>query len=362
MADDLTRATISISGGSSGNAVEIQAPGSAIKELAALAHPFFVMEASSHRSEHLPTVIVSTVPPEGPHWRRWSSSSAYEPDRVLWLADTSRSIAVIGEPSHWRDQQVLRSVRHLLRWLAYASGDLLLHGGMVRSAGTGIAFVGGKRSGKTSSILSSLLHGADFVSNDDVTFTEGPDGRLIGYGFPRTVNVRTDSLMSLARSHPAMEGLLSGASHPTNTFEGRHRTSESITTRSGKNLPGSLWARSTELSDIIGCRVLPRSQIDTVVFPQFDDQIEAPRISVLDHRRAEATLSEHTEVQGTKYDPFLADWFPETDRPRRERLLHKLLMETSFLHLTQDMQNLCEATRALLHSPDLHRDGAGQGR
>lgn len=330
-------------------AVEVTAPPDVLAEIAGLVRPFIdLVPADVHRPE-LPSVLVRPEPPQGSDWRQVTISSAYEPDRVLWVDDRHRAVAVVGGASAWRVQQVLRSVRHLLRWQAYAAGDLLLHGGLVTLGGRGVAFVGGKRSGKTSSILSALLRGgADFVSNDDLAVVEAVGGGLTGYGSPRTVNVRTDSLLALAGAYPPLAGLLSGTSHPTNAFEGRHRTAEAHRAASGPTLPGSLWVRATELAQVAGCALHADGPVDAVVFPGFQDSDAGPVLTRLDSDSAAATLTEHIETQGTKYDPFLADWFPTTDAVRRQWLVDRLVGELPCYRLTQDMRRLGDSTDLLL--------------
>ncbi|OEV01758.1 hypothetical protein [Streptomyces nanshensis] len=331
-------------------AVRLRAPRAVVGELDRLAAPYITTTAAetTHEEtyEELPSVLFTSEPPEGDGWERVVNSSEYEPDRVVWADRTRRSVAVVGDPvpTAWQSQQLLRSVRHLLRWQAYARGDLLLHGGLVSAQGAGIVFTGGKRSGKTSSILSSLLHAkADFVSNDDVALTESAGG-LVGYGTPRTVNIRTDSLLALAETAPGMKELLRDCAHPTNGYRGRHRTLETLTTDSGTELPGSLWVRCAELARATGCSLSPRGTVDAVVLPKFDGATQEPRIEPLTPEEAGAALQEHIEWQGTKYDPFLAEWFPETDAGRRQRLVERLVAEVPFLALTQNMHGLGAAT------------------
>ncbi|MDT0266101.1 hypothetical protein RM844_07305 [Streptomyces sp. DSM 44915] len=340
------RVTAAVAADPGGPAVDLVGPPSAVAEFRALAEPFVEVRTPWDGGPPRPTVHVVTDAPRGDGWRRVAYASAYEPDRVVWLDDARRGVAVVGEPSAWRAQQVLRSVRHLLRWQAYARGDLLLHGGMVALDGRGLVVIGGKKSGKTSTLLSALVHaGADFVSNDDVTLTEGPGGRLVGYGFPRTVNIRTDVLLALAGSSPRIGDLLAEAGHPTNGFAGRHRTAEALRTESGAELPGSLWVRATELARATGCRLLPRFPVGAVVLPGFDAAVDGPRLGGLAPGDAGPRLAEHVEREGTKYDPFLRAWFPVTDEARRARLTGLLTAAVPFGELRQSMVALPEATR-----------------
>ncbi|SCL26563.1 hypothetical protein GA0070616_3333 [Micromonospora nigra] len=343
MSDHLLARARTVSG-----AVQVTAPADDLTDLAALFGPFVDLVPDQDPSPHLPSVHVTREAPTGPGWRRIVTTSAYEPDRVLWVHDERQAVTVVGQAGDWRTQHLLRSVRHLLRWQAYAAGDLLLHGGLVIAGGRGVGFVGGKRSGKTSSILSALVHGgAAFVSNDDLAVVEGPESGLLGYGSPRTVNVRTDSLLALARTYPALAGLLADARHPTNAFEGRHRTVESINTETGTRLPGSIWVRATELAATVGAELRATAAVDALVFPTFADNGE-PELTRLSRPAAADALAEHVEREGTKYDPFLADWFPRTDTVRRRRLIDQILTSVPCYRLTQDMRRLPEATAMLL--------------
>jgi hypothetical protein len=331
-----------------GASVRVSAPAGVIAALTRLVSPYIEV-APGEEPADAPHVRVCDTPPSQEGWRRMVLESEYEPDRVVWVDDARRRMALVNGDEGWTVQQLLRSVRYLLRWQAYERGDLFLHGGLVRAGDTGIAFLGHKRSGKTSSILSALLTGgADFVTNDDLVLT-GTDGdALTGHGSPRTVNVRTDALLALARDTPALLSLLSDTSHPTNTFPGRHHTRDAIHSDTGDRLPGSVWVRCTELAQVTGRSLLPESRVDMVVLPRFDAVPDGPVLTRLTPEEAHRELSEHVEQTATKYDPYLAAWFPATDADRRARLLRRLADRTPCYRLTQDMRRLADATSLLL--------------
>ena len=85
-----------------------------------------------------------------------------------------------------------------------------------------------------------------------------------------------------------------------------------------------------------------------IVLPRFDDSLDGPRVTPLDRDAAAEELVEHVERQGTKYDPFMADWFPHTDQARRDKLIDRLLDETPFYRLEQHMGRLSAGTDLLL--------------
>ncbi|WP_432052388.1 hypothetical protein [Streptomyces xiamenensis] len=335
-----------------GAVVPVTASPELLDALARVMSPYIAMETAD-APVTAPRVRVVDDAPRGEGWRRIALRSEYEPDRVLWVDDTRRHLALPRASGEWTLQQLLRSVRHLVRWQSYARGDLFLHGGLVRAAGTGIAFLGHKRSGKTSSVLSALLNGgADFVSNDDLVLTEDDDSpaALTGYGSPRTINIRTDVLLELARTAPALRDLLTQAGHPTNAFPGRHHTRDAIRSGEGTRLPGSVWVRCAELARVTGRPLVSEAPVDVVVLPRFGSGDGGPAISRIGPDEALRALSEHVEGEATKYDPFLAAWYPHTDGERRTRLLRRLAARTPCYRLTQDMERLDEATSVLLRT------------
>ncbi|MEV0008966.1 HAD hydrolase family protein [Streptomyces sp. NPDC047973] len=346
--------------------VDVGSGSRTLAELARLVAPF-AGTARPGPADPAPPARVSALdhPPAGQGWEQAVLTSAYEPDRVLWTRPAERHIAVVGPESDWRTQQALRAVRNLLRWQVYARGELFVHGGLVRLEGKGVAFLGRKKSGKSSSILSALLTGgAEFVSNDDVVLADGgwspdggpnADGRLTGYGFPRSVNLRTDALLALADAgHTALRGLITGGAHPVNRFQGRHLTEEALRL-DGRTLPGSVWVRPTELAAVTERPLRASAPLDAVVFPGFRDGLP-PRLRRLDPEEAAGRLRENIEPHALKYDEFLAGWYPVTDEERREGLVRRLVESTPCFELTQDMHDLAAATRLIM--TETGRDGA----
>ncbi|MFE3578236.1 phosphoenolpyruvate carboxykinase (ATP) [Streptomyces vinaceus] len=126
----------------------------------------------------------------------------------------------------WTTQSLLRATRAIHRSAASRQGMLFLHAGLVELEGLGIALVGGSRAGKTTLVMTSVLHGgATMVCNDDVSLSAEPDGgRVLGVGWPRSVSVRLDTLDLLFGREKA-QGVLSRLTHPANRTLGSLRAS-----------------------------------------------------------------------------------------------------------------------------------------
>ena len=69
-----------------------------------------------------------------------------------------------------------------------------LHAGLVARGGRGALFVGPGGSGKTTSALTCLLHGFDFLGDDYVSLLERPGGGFAGHGVYGSTHVAPDHL------------------------------------------------------------------------------------------------------------------------------------------------------------------------
>ncbi|MFD9357947.1 hypothetical protein [Streptomyces sp. NPDC060031] len=306
-----------------------------------------VSPAPSGPTDAHPLVAITDEPPAGAQWERLVFPSRFEPDRVLYIDHERRAVTVCGPAGAWRTLQALRTIRNLLRWQAFTAGQLVLHGGMVTFDGRGTAFLGAKRAGKTSSILSALLvGGASFVSNDDLT-VELTDRGPTGHGWPRSVNVRTDTLASLESVRPGITEQVLAASHPTNGWDGEHRSAEG-------GLPRSVWSYPAELAAELGFALAPRAPLTALVLPRFGPATGGPRLERITRDEARELLSPHVETAASHYDPFLQGWYADDGKELRRAALDALL-ELPVHRLHQDLSSLAAATRlvrtAVLNEP-----------
>jgi hypothetical protein len=170
-------------------------------------------------------------------------------DRVVRLVATSESRYL---PVH-----TVRAVRTLLRLTAAETDptSLFLHAGMFARNGRGLAIVGGKRSGKTSTVLAGISAGADFVSNDDLSIQLHADG-VVGVGWPRSVSIRTNTLIPLGVSLPEK------TAHPANRLFDTYRDEAKL-------------LFPYEIAAVFGIAIAPSAAIVGLVFPSFAPIAEA---------------------------------------------------------------------------------------
>jgi hypothetical protein len=258
-----------------------------------------------------------------------------EPPRCLHVSHASREIVIDAETSEWRVMQVLRALRHLLRWQSYGPSTLFLHGGMVSFDGVGVAYVGAKKAGKTSSVIAALLAGADFVVNDDLTvYVEDAD--LVGYGWPRTVAVRRDTIQTLRHRLPGFPRSSRDLRHPANRW-----AIDVLREKPEDGLASLLWVDPCELAGAADAGIRPSAPIRALVLPTFDDVVE-PMLEPLTPAEAEMLIIPHVEARAVNYDPFLASWFA-TNEPGGKSVLGDLLITVPAYRLHQRMEILEEA-------------------
>jgi hypothetical protein len=163
-----------------------------------------------------------------------------------------RLVRLVAAPrSRYLPVHAARVVRTLLR-LATAEADsvgIFVHAGMFSRGGHGLAILGGKRSGKTSTVLAGVASGADFVSNDDLYVHPGAGG-LVGVGWPRSVSVRTDTLSALGLRLPEQ------TAHPANSLFDTYRDDAKL-------------LFPFEIADLFGSALVPSAAVVGLVFPRF---------------------------------------------------------------------------------------------
>jgi hypothetical protein len=190
-------------------------------------------------------------------------------------------IVVTGTSVSACAQSALRQVRMLLRFSLYSGSMVFLHGALVGYKTTGILIVGRKNSGKTSTVL-SLAHraGSIFVANDDASLL-ATDKEWIGFGWPRSVRVRADTLAyvfsaerdsraSVRLRHPYNAGML-------------------FPSHNGPYHDGIINLMPHEISKLTGCSIQPRANVSLVVFTAIDPTA-----------RKKACLSEISRESGEK--------------------------------------------------------------
>ncbi|MGW7466963.1 hypothetical protein ACWGJT_20210, partial [Streptomyces xantholiticus] len=260
--------------------------------------------------------------PPPPHTSTAAHYGDYD-DTFVWReVDGEKRVVRLtaAAASAYAPVHVVRIIRTLLR-LDTAQLDpsaLFLHAGMVSWQGHGLAVVGNKRSGKTSTVMAAAAAGADFVSNDDLSLHRGRD-RLIGVGWPRSVSIRLDTLEPLGLRLPARPA------HPSN----KHRDEAQL-------------LMPHEISRLLDCRIAPDAPLRTVLFPSFGAD-ETSTLRRLDPQETAKRLLANLLTPPVKDDELTARF----DLPSPEELsarVRQVAASVSAFELHQSLAQLARRT------------------
>lgn len=263
-----------------------------------------------------------------------------EPPTELML-DRKRKRIYISRPDSdvWRIQNAVRLIRLLIRFRLMEIGEVMLHAGMVRYGRIGIAFAGPKRAGKTSSILAAITGGAtSYVSNDDLSIRK-VGVTWFGFGWPRSVSARRDSVRAVLAQRGWRTGLVEALTHPA------ERTAESMLSKSAE-AHGLHFIYPSEMNSHFGCGVAPMGAVDAIVLPTFVHEPMfgfKPELNRVDCGEAFRALFPELQMHAGKYDDFLAGHFNLRSRDECESTLGIMLREVPCYRLTQTMDTLCQA-------------------
>ena len=247
-------------------------------------------------------------------------------DVVPSIASRNGRCIITGAPGALRVQACLRAVRGLLRRQAFANGALLLHGALLDLEGRGIGYLGGKYSGKTSSLLAGLTTpGASMVTNDDLTvLAAGP--RHTAWGWPRSIGVRRNTFEVFRHW---LGPTLASLTHPDNA--------------SGSSVAaGDVFFTPYELAAAFGGVPKPDSTLSLLVFPRFSEGTTRAVVRPLARREAHDLLTQAVELLADPHLPQLEDLFTPADPGLIARAVESVANSVPAIALTQGLATLEE--------------------
>ncbi|MFJ2867691.1 hypothetical protein [Kitasatospora sp. NPDC087314] len=231
-----------------------------------------------------------------------------------------------------------RYVRILLRLQrAMRPGELFLHAAMVASppgvgdAGRGIAVIGPKRAGKTSTVMAAMLAGAAFVGNDDLSVSRSGAG-WTGHGWPRSVSVRSDTFTALGVQLP------SWSAHPARTAGPQEQAGEAH----------PVMLLPSELASLLGSSaVRPSAALTGLVFPRFTPEAGDTALRELTPARTAERLRQERPVQVVKQADFLLPHFPRPPLADAEEAWRAIAADVPGFELVQSFADLPTGARHL---------------
>ncbi|WP_342475262.1 hypothetical protein NST70_13075 [Weizmannia sp. FSL K6-0777] len=246
-----------------------------------------------------------------------------EPQREFLVVPQEKIIAV-NKPidKKWKKQIIIRLIRDIFRNYFYSKGMSFFHGGLITNNEIGIAFMGGKKSGKTSSILSFLKYSdMDYVTNDDISI-QIIDKKVIGYGWPRAISVRNDTFSALNLNR---EDIVNKLRHPSNDTNWKNQAT---------------FVYPNELKHFLTAKVYSQCKVDYIIFPTFMDNIQKPVLEEVNESKFVELLKSNIEPDINKYFRDFEKYFPFTDENKNEEIIEGIVNNCRGFILKQNFNNL----------------------
>lgn len=252
-----------------------------------------------------------------------------EPDNVILYRVKTREIIIVQNDDRWELKYCVRLIRNLIRWQMYTSNYVFLHGGMVNIDNVGVAFLGKKRSGKTSSIITALTRcNSEYISNDDLCVFDDDNNTALGW--PRAISIRKDTLQYLDKLKHLYTDEKYLRCHPINSYHKVNLTMDKI------------YLTPKKMCEYINIKMKTEGSIKVIIFPKFHkDECSVRKI---DNGEALEALMANVESLPDKHSDFLIDFFQIPSKEAIKRKVLNIIERARCYEVKQNMQTLNEAT------------------
>lgn len=298
-------------------------------KLEKLLNPYFSIEKIVNENTHAWTLF------EEFSSERYNSSykekieqSGDEPATHLYFNNKEKSIMLYNCSQDWKAMVLLRIIRNIFRWEMFEKGMEFIHGGLVSINDHGVAIIGPKGAGKTSTILSLLARqGIGFSTNDDVAFSR-ERGNFRAYGWPRSIGVRKNTLFSLKEYAP----------NYINAFKELNHPGQKIKREGGSGVTDIVDFLPYELANCYNSQIVSDTRLDFIVFPKFTTN-SIPSVRILNKEDAYNKLVNCFEIKPTLYNSYLEECFTLVQREGK-LFLKEMVENTICLDFKQSMDNM----------------------
>lgn len=251
---------------------------------------------------------------------------------VVIPEDKSRMIFLTSGEDPERQYEPARHLREYFSRMLERRGWIILHAGVVARDGAGIAFVGAKGSGKSTSIAAMLgWPGTDFIANDRA-YVGLAGGRFKVLSWATTAKIGVGTAYA---SLPLREWLKSTAvfSYPQeeSTAEEREYFLRSTSDSERWSAKQKIELTPAEVTRTFGGEIQALANLDLIVFPRVTPQVDRVEVTELDESAAQAILNHQCF---TPQDDSYPDWIGlrlediETIESRRVELVRRLSLQT----------------------------------
>ena len=237
----------------------------------------------------------------------------------ILLREERRIVLVTSGDPEVRREQARRTLRAANKWLLLEQGWIPMHSACAATDGRAVCVLGGKASGKTSTLLNLLArNGCDLVAVDKFLIRDA-GSHVEVCGTPGRIGIRVGSAI-------AQPKVLEWLARPAHSFF-PHISAQDVRRIAESNTPEQLRTRKeklhmlpAELAELFGRRITPTAPLGFLLIPAFDPDSEAARLVRAGPEQAARMLADSYVSLRSKGEDFLLDFFDLSDGALRDRL------------------------------------------
>ncbi|GEL98360.1 hypothetical protein [Cellulomonas terrae] len=270
----------------------------------------------------------------GDGWLAWSHVD--RPSVIL--ARPGDRCVTLGSPADPESKaEPIRCLREMFTKNVERDGHLVFHTGAVVVDGHGLVFCGEKGAGKSTTVISLLEAGAEYLSNDRSYVGRSQDGAWTALPWPTTAAIGMGTLYHFPQLRTWMERG-GGWGYEPQTRLGPDARHELLRTRSPGELaamPDKLELTAEELAGSLGARVAPHAALSCVVLPRLDLGCDEPEVRPATRQEAAAVLRSQCFTPSDDHYPDWLRWRTASEMDLRraaddlvDRLVHEVPLAT----------------------------------
>lgn len=274
-------------------------------------------------------------------------------EKICYILDRPQRVTLISYTGEKMNRRALsqRVIRNLIRLQLLEQGWVPLHGAALEKDGVGLCLIGGKFSGKTSTLINLLSYpDAKLVANTKFFIHDTGNGLEV-CGLPHKAGIRVGTLLA----HPLLQHWIDKprkSIYEQLTVEELREIAATTTLEELKDRPEKISLMPLEMVELFKIDIVHTTKLQAFISVSFDHTLENAHLEPLEEEQALLTTAEHFRLPSFERQSFLRSFFTFTDEMVFEKLvelLTKYLPSIAVQELTQNAYTNAQS-EALIHT------------
>jgi hypothetical protein len=270
---------------------------------------------------------------------------------IVLVNHEGRRVYVLGCCEGYVRKAAMRSIR-AMAMVEYAHHEyLLIHGGCIEHEGSGIAVVGHRRAGKTTTVLSCISSGmCAFIANDKVFLGLDSNGQSVCHGLPVSSGIRAGTIEGVRE-------LMKRSQYSVFAKRWRERA-KAITVSHEEE---RCYVTPQELRRWTGCGLTQQAPLKGIVFPRYSPDRSSSMLRKMTSDAAITAISPHVQDVWFPEQPYWHSEVMVRDRSSVASRLKAILARCRCYELFQNEHTNSHSVNLLRRAFDSGDDYAGKG-